>query len=115
MKKLVVLSFMMILSSSVFGQIIRDEVISVMITQDWTVKQLDSVKAALEKKKIIFKYSDLEFTENGKLKAIAIDVNCKDGFRGGGGDKDLSKVKAVGFIRDYRINAKHQFRAGVFM
>lgn len=113
MKKTVLVIIGILLSLATYSQKSKKQVVSLKINSDWTMKQLDSAKIALAKKKIIFNYSGIEYYENGKLKSIEIEVNCKDGYKGGASTDELGEIKAFGFFRDYSKFAPTQFAVGV--
>ena len=70
------------------------------------------IKLDLSEKGIVLTYKSLEFDETGKLKSIEFEVNCKDGFSGSAGMKNLTNQSRLGFYRDYSKNVVTPFKVG---
>jgi len=85
--------------------------VSVVFTTKMSQHDLDSIKQALSAKNIKIEFSNTAFNAKGKLKSLAIDVDCGDGYRGEAAG-ELSSRKKFGFVRDYDEKAKTPFAIG---
>ena len=87
---------------------------SVKITSETTRTELSNIKWDLmEEKNISLDFSGSSFDENGRITALALAVDCNDGFSG---ETKISEFLLVrndyGFYRNYAANGKQPFFIG---
>jgi phenylacetate-coenzyme A ligase PaaK-like adenylate-forming protein len=86
----------------------QEDVVQVEFTNKNTFDDLVQIRAQLAEKGISLDYTLIQF-ENNKLKALAIRVDCHDGFSGSGKSMDLKDKDRIAVSRDYRKGATEPF------
>ncbi|ALM08354.1 hypothetical protein SB49_11450 [Sediminicola sp. YIK13] len=90
------------------------EKVFLIITENTTETELSNIASEFKaKKNITIDFSKTEFTENGKIKNLSLEVDCNDGFKGTAtSSRVILKAKNSGFSRDYSENSKVPFVIG---
>jgi len=88
------------------------DVIYVEFTNESSFNDLVKIKDSMAEKGITLSYKIIEFDEYNNLKAISIEVDCNDGFKGSAATKRLNNFQKISFTRDYRDGAKIPFAIG---
>jgi len=90
---------------------ISNDLIKVVFDASLTQENLDAIQEKMKELCITLNYKETKFKKNGKLKYISFEVDCNDGFSGGGSQQFILNQLHVGFYRDYRNNVS-TFGAG---
>jgi hypothetical protein len=90
------------------------EKVFLIITENTTERELLKISSEfLIKRDIIIDFSKTEFSGNGKINKLNLEVDCNDGFIGTAISSGLIlKSKNSGFSRDYSKNSKVPFIIG---
>ena len=90
------------------------EKVFLIITENTTEIELTKIASEFKSEKnITVNFSKTEFTENGKIKNLNLEVDCNDGFKGTVKSSGvIFKFKNYGFSRDYSENSKLPFVIG---
>ena len=90
------------------------EKVFLIITQHTTEAELINIASEFKtKKNITVDFSKSEFTENGEIKNLRLEIDCHDGFKGTASSSgQILKKRNSGFSRDYSENAKTPFVIG---
>ncbi len=90
------------------------EKVFLIITENTTESELTKIASEFKAEKdIIVDFSKTEFTENGKIIKLNLEVDCNDGFKGTAISSGvILKSKNSGFSRDYAENSKVPFIIG---
>ena len=85
-----------------------------VIAENTTESELIKIASEFKTvKNIKVDFSKTEFSENGKIKTLNLEVDCNDGFKGNAtSNGTILKSKNSGFLRDYSENAKAPFVIG---
>lgn len=74
---------------------------------------LVKIKKSLAENGILITYYSFDFDENGGLKSLSFNVDCNDGFKGGGKNTGINYQTKWGFYRDYSVKTESPFGIGV--
>ncbi|MCL5247732.1 hypothetical protein M4I21_18105 [Cellulophaga sp. 20_2_10] len=90
------------------------EKVFLIITENTTESELTKIASEFKTdKNIIVDFSKTEFSENGKIKNLNLEVDCNDGFKGTAKSSGIIlKGKNSGFSRDYAKNSEIPFVIG---
>jgi uncharacterized protein YxeA len=90
------------------------EKVFLIITENTTETELKKIASEFKvKKNILVDFSKTEFSKNGKIKNLSLEVDCNDGFKGTSSCSGvLLKLKNFGFERDYAENSGVPFGIG---
>jgi len=90
------------------------EKVFLIITENTTESELTKIATDFQTKKdIIIDFSKTEFSKNGKIRTLNLEVDCNDGFKGTAKSSGvILKSKNSGFSRDYTENSKVPFIIG---
>jgi uncharacterized protein YxeA len=93
---------------------VDSEKVFLIITENTTKSELTKIASEFKtEKNIIIDFSKTEFSENGKIETLNLDVNCNDGFEGTAISSGvILKSKNSGFSRDYAENSTMPFIIG---
>ncbi|MDO6854861.1 hypothetical protein Q4599_14815 [Cellulophaga lytica] len=83
--------------------------IEIIFNSNLQPDDLISIKKKLASNGITLTYKSFDFNENNGLKTISFDVDCNDGFKGGGEKKNITSKTKWGFFRDYAEDAESPF------
>ncbi|TVZ08683.1 hypothetical protein JM80_1183 [Cellulophaga sp. RHA_52] len=83
--------------------------IEIIFNSNLQPDDLISIKKKLASNGIPLTYKSFDFNENNELIAISYDVDCNDGFKGGGEKKNITSKTKWGFFRDYAEDAESPF------
>lgn len=83
--------------------------IEIIFNSNLQPDDLISIKKKLASNGITLTYKSFDFNENNGLIAISFDVDCNDGFKGGGEKKNITSKTKWGFFRDYAEDAESPF------
>ena len=89
----------------------RDEVIEVIFTNKLTQADLDRIQAEMNDKQIELSYNETSFSSKGRLKSLSFTVKTELGNEGSASARALF-LAPIGFLIDYREDAKVAFRVG---
>jgi len=118
MKKIILLLFGVLLLScskkSETNYSTDAEKVFLSITKNTTEAELTEIAAEFKtKKNIIVDFSESQFSENGKIKQLNLNVNCNDGFKGTAKSSRAGlETSNYGFSRNYAENSKVPFSIG---
>lgn len=93
---------------------IHSEKVFLVITKTSTEDELMKIASEFKvKKNIKIDFSKTEFSENGKIENLDLQVDCNDGFKGNTQSSGLLLLtKNYGFFRDYSENPEVPFMVG---
>lgn len=87
--------------------------IEIIFNSDLQPEDLINIKKKLASNGITLTYKSFDFNENNELIAISFNVDCNDGFKGGGEKKNITSKTRWGFFRDYSEDAESPFGIGI--
>lgn len=86
------------------------KVIAVVFNKEMTRQDLLSLQKNLKEKNIILVFNKMKFTKN-RLSYIDFSIDFGDGFSGTS-KSEITKLKEIGFVRDYNEDAEQPFVVG---
>lgn len=87
---------------------ITDNKIIMVLTNRTNLEEIMNFKKQLKEKNIDLDVLKITYTDDKKIKALKIGVNCNDGFSGTY-EADLAVGEAIGFYRNYEAGASSPF------
>jgi len=90
------------------------EKVFLIITENTTENELTKIAYEFKtQNNITVNFSETEFSKNGTIKNLSLDVDCNDGFKGKATSSGIIlKAKNSGFSRDYAKDSKIPFVIG---
>lgn len=115
MRKLIPALLLLLLASCTIMDAVepKKNIVYVEFSNKMNSDDLTAIKSYMAEIGISLDYTKLSFDESHRLKAIAFNVDCHDGFKGRGGTDYLADHQIVSFLRDYRQGARVPFAINI--